>query len=38
MCLAPLDSAAAVDADAANVEATLVMQLNEVNLNFATTA
>ena len=31
-------SGAAVDADAANVEATLVMQLNEVEFNFATTA
>jgi hypothetical protein len=31
-------SGSTVDADAANVEATLVMQLNELNLNYATTA
>ena len=31
-------SGGAVDADAANIEASLVMQLNELNLNFATTA
>ena len=31
-------SGGTVDADAANIEASLVMQLNEVNLNFATTA
>ena len=31
-------SGSTVDADAANIEATLVMQVNELNLNFATTA
>ena len=31
-------SGGAVDADAANIEASLVLQLNELNLNFATTA
>ena len=31
-------SGSTVDSDAANVEASLVMQINEVNLTFATTA